>query len=162
MLNCKKCDYTIRLKRNRTKNGLVNRIYKSQKESSVRRKIISPNYTKEELREWFWNQPNAETLYNNWADSNYDTLFRPSVDRIDDFKGYSFDNIQLITWEENLKKTRPKTYVAVLQYDLNMNFVKEHISLTKAGETINKDGRGIGLSCQGNQKTCGGFIWRYK
>jgi hypothetical protein len=47
---------------------------------------------------------NFYELYNNWIDSGYKKSDKPSVDRIDDYKGYSFDNIQLMTWKENNKK----------------------------------------------------------
>jgi hypothetical protein len=44
---------------------------------------------------------NFKVLYKNWVKSGYEKNFRPSVDRLDSTKGYSFDNIRLVTWKEN-------------------------------------------------------------
>ena len=39
-----------------------------------------------------------------WKSSGYNRWTKPSVDRLDDNLGYSFDNIQLMTWKENNEK----------------------------------------------------------
>jgi len=51
-----------------------------------------------------YKQPNFEELYNNWVKHGYDKWYKPSVDRLNDDKGYSFSNIQLVTWKENSDK----------------------------------------------------------
>ena len=138
-------------------------IYINQRSNAKGRGHAPPDYTKEELREWFWSQPNAEKLYYDWVISGYDKKSRPSVDRIDDYKGYSFCNIQLMTWNENNRQTQPKRSIAVLQYDLDMNFIKEHESAKKALLNLIKQPSGhIGCCCKGKRKTAHGFIWRYK
>jgi hypothetical protein len=48
----------------------------------------------------------------------------------------------------------------VIQYDLNMNLIKEWPSLTDAIETTNvKD---IHKVVSGKRRSAGGYIWRYK
>lgn len=61
--------------------------------------------TKTEWEEW--TQKTYKTfisLYRNWQDSNYDRKKAPSVDRIDNNKGYTVDNMQWLTLSANCVK----------------------------------------------------------
>lgn len=49
---------------------------------------------------------------------------------------------------------------AVLQYSLDGVFIKEWPNAYSAGREL--DISGIGAACKGNQKTAGGFMWKYK
>ena len=40
-------------------------------------------------------------LDNNWVNSGYKRDMKPSIDRLDNSRGYSFDNIRLVTFREN-------------------------------------------------------------
>lgn len=53
---------------------------------------------------------------------------------------------------------------AILQYDMDGNFIKEWKSTWDAAKFLNLDGGDICLVCQKskNRRSCGGFIWRYK
>ncbi|GAG14807.1 unnamed protein product [marine sediment metagenome] len=62
-----------------------------------------PNFTKNEFVLWM-HQNNVYPKWLDYIESDYDINKKPSVDRIDDYKGYSFDNMQLITWKENRLK----------------------------------------------------------
>ena len=74
--------------------------------------------------------------------------------------------------EESLKKMRkPKNHgdkvgkaheKPVLQYDKNMNFIKEFKSIKQAMNETGVNNSSIGNCCSGKLKTCGGFIWRFK
>ena len=88
----------------RTVKGLIVSIYGRQKKSSKKRGHQLPTYSKEELHVWITSQSNFKELYDNWIASDCDMWLIPSVDRLDDAKGYSFNNIQLITWRENHEK----------------------------------------------------------
>lgn len=89
---------------NRSKKGVVSRLYGQQKTSSQRRGHNPPSYTKEELKEWLYKQPLFHRLYSNWEKSDYASNLKPSIDRVDSDKGYAFTNIQLVTWEQNNRK----------------------------------------------------------
>ena len=60
--------------------------------------------------EWNWwnSQPDIkakfESIYNNWVESGYTTNLMPSIDRRDNSKGYTLDNIQWLSKTENNKK----------------------------------------------------------
>lgn len=87
----------------KTEKGVIRIIYKTQKGNSKRRGHIPPTYSKDELKTFLY-ENGFKNLYNNWVNSGYDKKKKPSVDRLDDFKGYSLDNISLVTWEENKNK----------------------------------------------------------
>ena len=50
----------------KTEKGIIRVIYKTQIANSKRRKMDLPNYTKEELKEWLYNN-NFKKLYDNWV-----------------------------------------------------------------------------------------------
>lgn len=51
---------------------------------------------------------------------------------------------------------------AVLQYDLNDNFIKEHINCAFAAEELNCTREAIRDACNGRMKKCKNFKWKYK
>lgn len=101
---CKQCDNELSREKSKTKDGLISSIYRHQKSASKRRGHIVPSYSIEELREWMLSRSNFEDIYKEWVDGDYNKLLIPSIDRLDDFKGYSLDNIQLVTWKYNKLK----------------------------------------------------------
>lgn len=92
----------------RTRKGLTTNMHSGQVRSSKTRGHDLPTYTALELREWVFNQPHFETMYQAYVDSGYDIMLIPSCDRIDDKLGYSFSNITLMTWKQNLDKAPRK------------------------------------------------------
>lgn len=87
-----------------TIKGKTRLIYNNQKKTSKRRNHHQPKYTLKELREWLINEPNFLEIYNNWINNGRKTKEMPTVDRIDNTKGYFFGNIQVLTFEENIAK----------------------------------------------------------
>lgn len=165
---CKDCHNNRVDKYVKTKKGLIYNIYYHQHKRCKLKCIPLPSYTKHELYRWIIKQDLFHELYNQWTESDYEKNLIPSIDRKNDFKGYSFDNIQLMTWLENKKKydndrkngINNKNNVAVLQYDLDGNFIKEYYS-------INQAVRETGLSniwavCNKLRKQNCGYVWRYK
>jgi len=57
------------------------------------------------------------------------------------------------------KRSRP-----VIQFDKQMNYVKEYTNITEACNSIGKPNRqsDITMACQNKQKTAFGYIWKYK
>lgn len=108
-----------------------------------------------------------------WVASGYNSRSKPSVDRVNDFKTYSLSNIQLVTFRENelkahsdrrlSKGTQGKCCKAVLQFDTNGTFTKEHISAALASEEVpNTNRQNIQKVCNGERPLYGGFLWKYK
>jgi hypothetical protein len=44
------------------------------------------------------------TLYKNWQENGYKRAYSPSIDRIDNRRGYEFDNLQWLTFSQNARK----------------------------------------------------------
>ena len=157
------------LKYARSKKGLVSKIYGNQKLSSKRRGNNAPTYSKIELKEWLYSQPLFHLLYDNWKRLDYQKNYVPSVDRKDDYIGYTLDNIQLMTWKENNEKghaefnsgkNKKKTRV-VYQFNLDGSFVDEYYSLKEATRHTDTRVGSISNCCSGRTKSAGGFRWSY-
>lgn len=182
---CKTCDAEYSRSYAKTKDGLITKIYGKQKSSSKHRGHSQPSYSKLEFREWCLSQDVFHELYENWVTSGYKKSSVPSVDRIDDYKGYGFDNIQLMTWLENNNKGNSdeasgrnrKRSKAIDQYDLNGVFLRRYYSSNQASTITGISREGIRQVCLGKPmkkgcrkdgtpiynipRTAGGYIWKY-
>lgn len=149
--------------------GLIKKLYRNQKQASVKRNHSQPNYTEEQFMIWVITQHNFQELYSNWVDSGYLSKLKPSGDRLDDYKPYTFENLRLVTWGENEQKARDdvknginnKKSKGCVQITLDGEVVAEYHSLSKAARITNSDSAGISSCCQGKQNTHNGFIWKY-
>lgn len=166
---CRECINEANLRYRRTKKGLIGALYRSQTNSSIARDHPKPLYTLKQLKEWIFSQPNFESLYNKWVISGYEKNLRPSVDRLNDNKGYSFSNIQLVSWQENnnLAYSRRRSGITitkqnrpVLKLDMNGNIIKEYASVRQA-QRENKITH-ITEACKKEGKTSGDYLWKYK
>jgi hypothetical protein len=101
---CKACRYERykEYKREyfRSEIGVISGIYNSQKRSSEKRGHPNPVYSKEELTIWLYAN-DYKALYDDWVSGGHTKDSKPSCDRLDDFYGYSFDNMRLVTWKQN-------------------------------------------------------------
>ena len=153
-----------------TIKGICYNLFYAHVHRSKLKSFAVPLYTKIELKEWIINQDNFKELYENWVNSNYKKELSLSVDRLDDYKGYSFDNIQLVTWEFNNKKGHDdmknginnKNSKSVLKYSMNGEFLGEYYSIRSVARILGVSERGIIRCCKGKQKYANGFKWKYK
>jgi len=167
---CKYCDNKKAKERSKSKIALTANMYSSQRGICIKRNREMPKYNLKQLREWIYLQPNFEELYNNWVKSDYKKEFKPSIDRLDDYKTYSLDNIQLTTWKKNIRRyysdrmngINNKQNRAVIQYDLQGNYVNEFYSMCQAERDTSVNNHSIWKNCTGRLKTAGGYIWKYK
>ena len=147
-------------------------MYNAQKGLSKIRGHNKPNYTVEQLEVWLFAN-DIESLYDAWKISGFKRMLRPSVDRLDDFKGYDLTNIRLVTWAENLKKQNNDLKngtgtsglarcIPVLQLSLDGTVLKEFFSAVEAGRQTGIKSKSISGTCNGDQKTAGGYKWRFK
>lgn len=67
--------------------------------------------TKKEFFEWCQSTKKTfEKLKKQWQKSGYQRKFAPSIDRIDNTKGYIAGNLQWLTLSENIKKNPSKNF----------------------------------------------------
>ena len=166
---CNSCIYIDKRNRNRTKEGKLNHIYKSQVQSSKRRGHELPLYTSKEFVDRYLNDLDFERHYYSWVISNYSTKYSPSFDRKDDYKGYSFGNIHIMYWFENHAKgnldrkegRNNKDSLAVVGTNIKTGEKIEFHSSHEARRNgfcrvcINK-------CCKGIHKYHKGYTWKYK
>ncbi|MDA3837240.1 MAG: NUMOD1 domain-containing DNA-binding protein [Nanoarchaeota archaeon] len=146
----------------RTKIGLAKKIYRRQKFNSIKRGHRQPAYTKEDFIEWILNNSSFNNLYEKWVASDFKFELIPSCDRLDNSVGYSFSNIQVVTWEENRKNSNISRRRKVKQFDINGNFIKEYISLSEAFRITHTNTGNIHSCCLGKRKQASGYKWKYK
>ena len=167
---CKKCTIKCINNTNRTKSGLVHKIYNSQKWNSKMRGHSSPTYSKDELHDWLYSQQLYHELYDNWKRLNFQKDYIPSVDRKDDTIGYAMDNIRLMTWRENLVYSHidtmngtgsSKRYKSVDMYTKDGVFLKSFFSSADAGREVGSNHSNIIKCCKHKYKSAGGYVWEY-
>ena len=167
---CKVCVNKSNTDRGRTKKGLIVITYLRQISRSKKRDMPLPSYTKDDLVYWLFNQDLFHTLHKNWKGSGYDRDLAPSVDRKDDYKSYTMDNIQLMTWKENLLKgardrvlgRNNKKSKAVIQIDFDGNKVQEYYSMAEASRQTKIGDSHISKACNGKRNHAGGYKWKFK
>ena len=128
----------------RSETGLINQMYSGMKARTKRKGFTPINFSKDEFIDFLNSSTPIADLYDTWVKSGYETDLKPSVDRLDDYKGYSLDNIQVVTKKQNTAKyykdvvegKNTKSTVSVLQYTLDDQFVKEHHSLSEAARSV--------------------------
>ena len=159
------------LRRKLIKEFHIMGIYHSQLRLCKERGYVPPAYTAQELQAWCLAQTKYHDLHAQWVASGFKRLFSPSIDRLDDYKSYSLDNIQLMTSGDNLKKSFNDTFngvlnkrsKAVIQKTLSGDFVAEFPSCNIAGRSLGKiNGSSIVAVCQGKRTKAHGYLWEYK
>jgi len=166
---CKQCVLSKNKTYKRSINGIIATIYAHQRYRSKRRGYIPPTYSKDELKDWLFNKSKFILLYEEWVKSNYDKNMKPSCDRLDDYKSYSLDNIQLMTWGENNTKgyrdkkegKNNKCNKSVSKYSKDGKFIESYHSISHASRGTEINQGSIGMVCRGDRNHAGGFVWRY-
>lgn len=150
-----------------TEKGVIRVIYKTQKRNNKLREHGEMPYNKIELSEWLYSN-GFKLLYDNWIESGKDKDLKPSVDRLDDFKGYSLDNIRLGTWLENRQHqhrdilngvgTSGARCKPLHKFDAELNLVDSYVSYNQAVRSI---GYSLEYQIKKKVKCRGGFYWSY-
>ena len=167
---CKACSSNDTKIYRRTKDGFISQIYSDQLSSSKNRNFHSPTYTKQELKDWLFSQGLFHRLYNIWIKSGFVKKLRPSCDRLNDYDGYSLDNLQLITWGNNERKGHDdrlnginnKMSKAVISTNKITRKETEYYSISQASRKIGASQGNISSCCSGRIKSLVGCYWRFK
>ncbi len=153
----------------RTKKGLLAKMYSSQRASSKSRGMPMPTYTSQEFREALLNLAYFHELYDQWVENNYLTGLKPSIDRIDDYLPYTEDNIQLMTWQENRAKYHKDTKNGkntkhnkkVEQFSLDGEYIATYYSMSEAERQTGAHVAVIHKCCKGIAGSANKFKWQY-
>lgn len=68
-----------------------------------------PILTKEEFFKWV-KSSNIKAVHARWKKHSYIRNLSPTIDRIDSSKGYTLDNIQWLSFNENARKANSKNW----------------------------------------------------
>lgn len=151
----------------RSLKGLIRVIYKTQKRHQRARGHGGMPYDKDQLKKWLI-ENGILAMYESWVKSGFRKDEKPSTDRIDDFFGYSFDNMRLVTWKENRehqhediregKGTSGRRCKKLLKMNSDLDVLDTYVSYSSAVRDM-----GYHLEYQiKNSKPCrSGFYWKY-
>lgn len=158
---------TYRQKRKRTIGGWYTKTYNRMKHDNMDKFNLELPFTKEEFINWINEEYHEKfmELFNNYINSNCEKMLNPSIDRIDDYKSYIFDNMQLMTWEDNYIKSlhsEKSTFreKPVAQYDEQNNEIARYSNISEAEKSTGIEGRVIRYCCKTNS-TLNHFYWKF-
>lgn len=166
---CKDCTKAKSKKYSRSIPGVVSKLYASQLQRTKINKLPAVAYTKKELCKWLLSQPHFYYIYSAWVSSGYLRDYAPSVDRLEDYLGYSLTNIQLVVFKENRLKAsfdikegrNNKLSKKVVQKSIDGVLLNTFHSLREAERCTDIRNSTISKCCNGLLLNAGGFVWEY-
>jgi len=145
----------------KTIDGIIAKSFGHQLETCRDKKLEKPEWNLQELREFLKNNEKFVSLYNCWVSSNYLSELRPTIDRVDSSKGYTWKNIQIMTWEDNDKKGCEYQFKKTYVYDKNFIFLGEYESAAEAAKETNSHISRVVAVANGRRKSTNNLIFTY-
>ena len=168
---CLECELTQQKEMRRSLLGKLKAVYHNQIYSSKQRGHEKPLYSLSEFVNEYINDNNYIDLHSKWVNSGYQIKLSPSFDRKDDYKGYSFDNLnKWMTFEDNNKKYHSDSYnginnkqnKAVIMTDIETGDTLEFHSANATARYIGYQGIAVSRCCTGLRNKHKGYTFRYK
>ena len=164
---CKSCHSKAGTDKRRSLSGHYRRIFYHQQERVRNGTVISISYSSSELKDWLLSNSVYLKLHSQWKDSGFNKELSPSVDRINDYLGYSLENIQVMTWHDNNMKGKAdrisgynnKQSTQFIQKSKDGITIATYHSGQQASRETGIDRSNITRAASGKCKTAGGFIW---
>ncbi len=148
--------------------NLIAKKYRNYKKNHRAIMLKDYPYSLEEFRTWILNKKEFIKLFKEWEESGFKRKLSPGLDRKDESKGYTFDNVIINTLEENQRNHGKLTRKGqgssahrgrlVKQYDKNMTLIAIHPSLSEAARQIGTTPINVKRGVDGKQKTVKGYI----
>lgn len=141
----------------KTPKGVLTNMYSHMKR---RNKV---EFTLPEFHAMYLNDKKFIRLHDEWIKSGCKKAKKPSIDRINNKKHYSVDNIHMLTWEENrFKQTmeRRSRKGAVAQLS-NGRLICIFKSQREAAIKTKIHQGNISSALTGDREKAGGYEWRY-
>lgn len=140
----------------KTKRGVVTNLYSKLKSRNT------VEFDLEYLHE-FAKCKKFDRIFNEWVKSNYHKQFKPSVDRINNKKHYTKNNIQWLTWAENRykqtmeRRSRKGRVAKIMGNKIIEIFISQRVAVLKTGLSQGD----ISMVLNGKRNYCGGYKWAY-
>ena len=103
---------------------------------------------------------NIIELKSIWLRDRGFEMTKPSIDRINPDKDYTYENCRYIEYKKNIGMARKPTSKPVTQYSGDFP-INSFSSILKASLETKIDHRSISKCANGKRHTAGGFIWKY-
>lgn len=140
----------------KTPRGVLTNSYAHQRH---RRNV---EYSLAEFHERFLKSKRFLRLFDEWIKQGCIREMKPTIDRINAKKGYTLDNIQILTWAENRFKQnmeRRHRGGAVLQM-IGNKVVKRFKSQKEAARLTGLSQGSLSMALNGKRQTAGGYRWK--
>lgn len=85
--------------------GMLTNLYHKMSDRNIKNGFGVIPFTLDMFQQWAISDDKFIYIFDVWVKSNYDKNLKPSVDRTDHYKGYNFDNMTWMFWEDNKKKS---------------------------------------------------------
>lgn len=149
----------------KTKKGVITNLYQKIKERSIKKGMPLPSFTLNDLHVWCMKQKEFHELFFRWQIGGYIKKLKPSIDRKNPFKPYSFDNMQLMTAQENREKgDREKLLLwgkPISQHSLDGMVIGIYGSIKEASRATGINRNNISSVACGKRNQAGGFVWKF-
>lgn len=149
----------------KTKKGVLTNIYNKMKERSINRGMELPDFTLSEFHSIYLEDIKFNRLFTEWELSGYDTLKKPSIDRINNKSSYTLKNINFMTWRDNRfkqsmeRRIRGKYNILMKKDGVIINVFK---SVKEAVKKTGLNQSGISSCLSNRYATTGGFEFEYE
>jgi len=157
---CKSCY----IKKYRTRRGYIKNSYNNLIGRIKYSKFyngIKCDFTEREFIDFMNRSKSFDHIWKRWVATGYNNKYAPTIDRVDNKKGYSLGNIQIITKCENSKKVfkdnPAQNCKPVVCIDLKTTFS----SAREASRILGVNYRCVSLACNQKIKTAGGKKWTF-
>jgi len=148
--------------------GVLTGMYCRIKKRNNQKWGLATTFSKKEFVMWVQSQKSFIKLYDGWVLSGYKRAYKPTVDRINDFKPYIFENMHIISWLENHDKqaqdilngrsTSGLRCRAVRQLSIpDRKFIAEFHSIAHAQRMTGINN--VAYVVIGRRPTAGGYYW---
>jgi len=148
----------------KTEKGLITNLYGKIRERSKRNDRHNDEFTLGQFKTWIA-QTNIDRLYQQWKKCGYKTDRRPSIDRINPLRGYTFDNMQVVTAKENRKKGDEEKIILwgkpISQISMSGNIVAKYPNIKTASEITGINKNNISSVLNGKRGCAGGYKWKH-
>lgn len=149
----------------RTPKGVLTNIYQHIKERCSKYKY-ELGITLSDVHELYLYNQKFNLLYNAWVKNGFKFSDKPSIDRIDPYKGYTVENIQILSCSENRAKgvleVAIKKHKPIIALDLKGNFIERFRSLKDAAILLNLNQGLISAVLTGKRTHTGGYKFVYE
>jgi len=148
-----------------TPKGVLTNLYGKMKKRNKKRGFGDLPFSLEEFHDRYLYDFSFLQLFNLWKNSNYQKKNKPSIDRINPNFGYSFENMEFLSWEENRKKSdmeNSKVTTSIDMFDKETgNLIMKFDSVKNAVEYTGLSQGNIVMCCQGKRNYVGPYVFKY-